>query len=274
MGRGPPVLSTMRGTQPRAGPAHPPPMEPSAWSLPREHPPSTSRQQLHKYHESPSGCHKQQKRAKKKKKSGHVPTELQWFSHPPACGHLREVEGVTWESQPAGAQGMGTCWLFISSFPQTIDTSSTQSSLTTTSLRPPDSQPPNDHHCQTDKGGASFSRGLPKTTGAERSAQTELSHPRLYSTPAASQIERKRVLVISSQKTKTDRRELGACSLSLCQGCAFVCVVHIALWIYSHQLPKLAQGSRVSSWASPFHEPVHSFLVVNLYWTWVGLCHL
>lgn len=181
---------------------------------------------------------------------------------------------MTWESQPAGAQGMGTCWLFISSFPQTIDTSSTQSSLTTTSLRPPDSQPPNDHHCQTDKGGASFSRGLPKTTGAERSAQTELSHPRLYSTPAASQIERKRVLVISSQKTKTDRRELGACSLSLCQGCAFVCVVHIALWIYSHQLPKLAQGSRVSSWASPFHEPVHSFLVVNLYWTWVGLCHL
>lgn len=149
----------------------------------------------------------------------------------PAClwSPSRGGGGDMWDSQPAGAQGTGTCWLFISSFPQTIDTSSTQSSLTTTSLRPPESQPPNDHHCQTDKGGASFSRGLPRTTGAERSAQTELSHPRLYSTAVASQIEQKRVLVISSQKTKTDQREVGACSLRLCQSCESVCVVHVAL---------------------------------------------
>lgn len=151
----------------------------------------------------------------------------------PAClwSPSRGGGGDIWEPQPVGAQGTGTSWLFISSFPQTIDTSSTQSTLTTTGLCPPESQPPNDHHCQTDQDGASFSRGLTRTTGAERSAQTELSRPRLYSRPAASQVEKKRVLVISSQ-TKTDHGQLGARSEAVPGLC--VCVVHVALWLCSH----------------------------------------
>lgn len=119
----------------------------------------------------------------------------------PAClwSPSRGGGGDIWEPQPVGAQGTSTCWLLIFSFPQTIVLILHPLSL---HWLPPACVPQRASPQMTTtvrQTRVEWSRGLPRTTGAERSAQTELSHPRLYRTPAASQIEKERVLVISSQ---------------------------------------------------------------------------
>ena len=192
-------------------------MEPSAGSLPGEHPPSTSRRQLRRCLESPSGCHKQQGQ----KKSEHVPTELR-SSHSSAYGHLPGVErgrrgGDICESQHIRAQGTCTCRHFISSFlqglwilnplslhrPLPASVPQRGSPQITTILRQTGAEPPLAEDLIEQPG----QRVQPEQSSLTPVSTAGLLHLR----------SKRRVLVISSQKTKTAHGELS--SLKLCQSC-------------------------------------------------------
>ena len=133
-------------------------------------------------------------------------------------------------------------------------------------LASPSQPAPNDHHCQTDKGGASFSRGLPKTTGLR--GQLRLSSLTLVSTACLLLLKSKRKGFWSSAVRRPRRTiESSGPVLWAYARAVRLCVLFTLLYGSVHiNYPSLL---RARGWAA---GPVHSTsqYIPFLLWTYIG----
>lgn len=153
---------------------------------------------------------------------------------PAAYGHLREVGGGDIWEPPLQLRGRVPPGFSSPSFPQTIDTSSTQSTTLPLACAPQRASPRMTTTVRRTRMETILSRGLTRTMGAEVSPDRALS---LVSTAGPRLLKSKRKGFWSSAVRPRLTMDSSGPVLRLCQGCVCVCCSRLLYGSVHMQLP-------------------------------------